>query len=81
MQRRFRETDSNWVRDELSRYQNFAPCETCDGYRLKPVALAVKIDGLHIGQVTEKSISDARTWFESLPNALTPKAKRSQRAS
>ena len=49
--RRFRETESDWVREELSRYQDSHPCDACDGYRLKPQALAVKIDALHIGQV------------------------------
>lgn len=75
MQRRFRETDSNWVRDELSRYQSFAPCESCGGYRLKPEALAVKIAGSHISQVTEMSISEARDWFAALPDALSPKSR------
>ena len=51
IERRFRETDSDWVREELSRYQDAHPCDACGGYRLKPQALAVKIDGLHIGQV------------------------------
>ena len=45
IERRFRETESDWVREELSRYQDAHPCDACGGYRLKPQALAVKIDG------------------------------------
>ena len=51
IERRFKETDSDWVREELSRYQGAHPCEACGGYRLKPQALAVKIGGKHIGEV------------------------------
>ena len=59
--------------EELSRYQSDQFCEACKGYRLKPQALAVKIDGLHIGQVTEMSIRQAAAWFEALPSKLTAK--------
>jgi excinuclease ABC subunit A len=71
--RRFRETESEWVREELSRYQGSHPCDACGGYRLKPQALAVKIDGLHIGQVTDFSIRAANAWFAELPGKLTRK--------
>jgi excinuclease ABC subunit A len=71
IERRFRETDSDWVREELSRYQAAHPCDACGGYRLKPQALAVKIDGLHIGQVTDMSIRAANAWFAELPKKLT----------
>jgi excinuclease ABC subunit A len=73
LDRRWRETDSAWIRDELSRYQSTSPCEACKGYRLKPEALAVKIGGKHIGEVTELSISDAAKWFEALERQLKPK--------
>ena len=73
IERRWRETESSWVTEELSRYQSDQYCEVCTGYRLKPQALAVKIAGLHIGQVTEMSIRDAAAWFEELPASLTPK--------
>jgi excinuclease ABC subunit A len=73
IERRWRETESNWVAEELSRYQSEQYCEECKGYRLKPQALAVKIAGLHIGQVTEMSIREAGAWFEDLPAQLTPK--------
>ncbi|MFZ1104434.1 MAG: excinuclease ABC subunit A, partial [Hyphomicrobiaceae bacterium] len=71
--RRFRETESDWVREELSRYQDAHPCDACGGYRLKPQALAVKIDALHIGQVTDFSIRAANAWFAELPGKLSPK--------
>ena len=73
IERRWRETESNWVREELERYQSDQPCEACAGYRLKPQALAVKIAGLHISEVTEKSIKEAKVWFDALPRALTDK--------
>jgi excinuclease ABC subunit A len=73
IERRFRETESDWVREELSRYQMAHPCDACGGYRLKPQALAVKIDALHIGQVTEFSIRAANAWFGELPKKLSKK--------
>ncbi|ODN70161.1 excinuclease ABC subunit UvrA [Methylobrevis pamukkalensis] len=73
IERRWRETDSDWVREELSRFQSDHPCEHCHGYRLKPEALAVKIDGLHIGEVGVKSIRTAATWFDDLPARLSDK--------
>ena len=71
--RRYRETDSEWVREELGKYQSKAPCTTCGGYRLKAEARAVKIDGQHVGQVVERSIGEALAWAENLPNAMTAK--------
>ena len=59
MERRWRETDSAWARDEIEKYMSLKPCDTCTGYRLKPQALAVKIAGLHISQVAEFSIRAA----------------------
>ena len=73
IERRWRETESSWVREELSRYQSDQYCEACKGFRLKPQALAVKIAGLHIGQVTDMSIREAARWFADLPAHLTPK--------
>jgi len=71
MERRWRETDSSWVRDELSRYQTVTNCSVCSGARLKPEALAVKINGLHISQVTEMSIDAAHDWFGGLEQKLS----------
>ena len=69
--RRFKETDSDWVREELSRFQAAHPCESCHGYRLKPQALAVKIGGKHIGEVCDLSIKAANLWFEEIPKTFT----------
>ncbi|MDP1639876.1 MAG: excinuclease ABC subunit A, partial [Hyphomicrobium sp.] len=70
-ERRWRETDSDWVREELERYQGSHPCETCGGYRLKPQALAVKVGGKHIGEVSDMSIKAANQWFAELPKTFT----------
>ncbi|MGE5517268.1 MAG: excinuclease ABC subunit UvrA [Bacteroidota bacterium] len=75
MARRYRETDSSWVREELSRFQATTCCEACGGARLKPEALAVKVRGLHISQVTEYSIAKAHQWYGELEEHLRPKDK------
>jgi excinuclease ABC subunit A len=75
MQRRFKETDSAWIREELEKYQDTSPCEACGGYRLKPEALAVKIAGLHIGQVCEQSIRNADGWFAGIDQHLNAQQK------
>ncbi|MEL6424534.1 MAG: excinuclease ABC subunit UvrA [Pseudomonadota bacterium] len=80
MERRYRETDSSWVREEFERYQNNRACGTCDGYRLKAEALAVKIAGLHVGQVVEMSIRQALDWIESVEDTLTPQRQEIARA-
>tara|TARA_R110002049_G_scaffold10127_2_gene50259 strand:- start:49940 stop:52825 length:2886 start_codon:yes stop_codon:yes gene_type:complete len=88
MERRYRETDSNWIREEFERYQNNRPCGTCGGYRLRPEALAVKIgpaDGkpemrLHAGQVVQMSIREAYAWCETVPNSLTAQKNEIARA-
>ena len=72
LQRRVRETDSAWVREELSRYQADKPCAVCNGFRLKPEALAVKIDACSIAEVSELSIRKARDWFGAVLPTLTP---------
>jgi len=66
LERRYLETDSDWKREEIAQYQSDTKCERCNGHRLKDEALCVKIDGLHISEVTEKSILDAAKWFEDL---------------
>ncbi len=75
MERRWRETDSAWLKEELGRYQGEAPCETCKGRRLKPEALAVKIAGRDISEVCELSILDAGQWFAALDQTLTQKQR------
>ncbi|RKQ73132.1 excinuclease ABC subunit UvrA [Oceanibaculum indicum] len=71
--RRFRETDSAWVREELGRFQSVTTCETCHGQRLKPEALAVKLDGRNISEVAEFSVAEAHDWFGRLSDTLSDK--------
>ena len=73
MERRWKETDSSWVREELGRYQSETPCEACGGLRLKPEALSVRVGGENIGVVSLLSIRKARDWFTALDAELTPK--------
>ena len=75
LERRLIETDSNSARDDLAKYQTSAPCEACDGYRLKPEALAVKIDGKHISEAGAYSIEDAGDWFENVEKTLSVQQK------
>jgi excinuclease ABC subunit A len=70
IERRFRETESEWAREELGKYFSDVPCEACHGHRLKPEALCVKIGGQHIGNVSELSVKRASEWFETIPAAL-----------
>jgi excinuclease ABC subunit A len=73
LERRWRETDSSWVREDLSRFQAVSNCDACHGLRLKPEALAVKIDKLSISQATAFSIKAADKWFTALENKLGKK--------
>jgi excinuclease ABC subunit A len=73
LERRFRETDSDWAREEIARYFTDVPCDACKGFRLKPEALCVKIDGKHIGEVSDMSVKGAANWFTELPQRLTSK--------
>ena len=75
MERRYRETDSAWVREELERFQNITTCEACSGHRLNPEALAVRIADKHIGGATQLSILEARDWFVGLDHVLTQRQK------
>lgn len=80
MERRYRETDSNWIREEFERYQNNRSCGACGGYRLREEALAVKIAGLHVGQVVKMSIREALAWCDTVPAALTAQKNEIARA-
>ena len=80
LERRYRETDSAWSREEMERYQNSRPCHVCNGWRLKPEALAVKIAGTHIGQVTDLSIREALAWTGDAPNHLSKQKNEIARA-
>ncbi|MCA1458552.1 excinuclease ABC subunit UvrA [Bradyrhizobium sp. BRP22] len=68
--RRYRETESEWAREELAKYFTDIPCAACNGYRLKPEALCVKIGGKHIGEIADLSVKRAGEWFEGVPDAL-----------
>lgn len=80
LNRRMLQTESAWMREELSKYQAAHPCETCHGARLKPEALAVKIAGEDISHATRLSVVDALAWFEKLPATLTDQQREIARA-
>ena len=73
LERRYRETESEWSREEIQRYMSATPCAACHGFRLKPEALAVKIDGQHIGEVSLLSVKAAIEWAQNLPQKLDAK--------
>ena len=75
LERRYLETDSDWMRGRIERYQREISCSKCSGFRLKEEAMAVKIDGLHIGEVCDKSIKILVKWFNNLEKKLTKKEK------
>lgn len=70
MERRFKETDSSWVREELANFQTITNCSACGGHRLKPEALAVKVGDKHIGEIAKISIAQAVEWFGALEEHL-----------
>ena len=71
MERRYKETDSSWIREEFESYQNKRSCKACDGFRLNSQARAVKVNGLHIGQIVEMSIKEALEWFSAVKDTLS----------
>jgi excinuclease ABC subunit A len=75
MERRHKESDSSWIREDLERFQAQSPCDVCHGYRLKPEALCVKIAGKHIGEVCDMSVRAADRWFGELDAHLSPKQR------
>ncbi len=75
LERRYRETESSWAREEIGKYQVTSVCETCEGARLKPEALAVRINGKHVSETTKMSIAAAGEWFLDLENHLTTKQR------
>lgn len=76
LKRRWLETESSWVRDDLSQFQGLTKCDVCHGYRLKPESLCVKINHKHIGEVTSFTITEAITWFSGLNDVLSETHKR-----
>lgn len=75
LKRRLRETDSEMIREDLATFQADLPCNGCDGHRLKPEALSVKLNKCHISDITALSIENAKEWFLSLDKVLTDKEK------
>jgi excinuclease ABC subunit A len=73
LERRYLETDSDWSREEITRYMTATPCRACGGFRLKPEALAVKIAQKHIGEISELSVRAALAWITTLPTQLDAK--------
>ena len=66
LERRYLETDSDYVRKKIEQYMQILPCPSCHGKRLKPEYLSVTIDGKNIAHVTEMSISEARNFFDTV---------------
>ena len=80
LERRYKETDSAWSREDMERFQNNRSCGACEGYRLRPEALAVKIAKLHVGQVVKMSIQEAHDWIGQIPATLTKQQNEIARA-
>jgi excinuclease ABC subunit A len=68
------------MREELGKFQTAQPCETCEGARLKPEALSVKVAGQHISHCTHFSVADALAWFTALNDQLTPQQQQIAKA-
>ena len=75
LERRYVETESNWVRDEMERFRANKPCDVCAGKRLKPEALAVKLADKNISQIADLSIGEAVTWFADIETHLSAQNK------
>ncbi|KUP05218.1 excinuclease ABC subunit A [Bacillus coahuilensis p1.1.43] len=66
VERRYRETSSDYIREQMEKYMAQQPCPTCKGHRLKRESLAVKVNDLHVGEVTQFSIQEANEFFQGL---------------
>jgi excinuclease ABC subunit A len=75
LERRFASTESSWIREELSKFQSAAPCETCHGARLKPEALAVKVAGEDIATASRRPVGEAFAWARTVADTLTPQQR------
>ncbi|MCZ8019393.1 excinuclease ABC subunit UvrA [Novosphingobium sp.] len=80
LNRRMLQTESAWMREELGKFQTAQPCEVCEGKRLKPEALSVKVGGADISSITRLSVSDAVEWFGALDGQLTSQRSQIARA-
>jgi excinuclease ABC subunit A len=72
LSRRFKETDSEYIRSEIEKYMAAVPCDVCGGARLKPETLAVTVAGLNIAEVTAMDVREARDWVERLQSKASP---------
>ena len=75
LERRWKETDSAWSREEIERFMSSTPCPACKGFRLKPEALAVKVGMKHIGEITSMSIRNADQWFRDVDDTFNDKQR------
>ena len=73
LKRRYLETDSNWMREEIEKYQSKSDCSKCNGYRLKEEALCIKINKYNIGDISKLTIDEAILWFGNLQKKLSKK--------
>ncbi len=73
LKRRYLETDSNWMREEIEKYQSKSDCSKCNGYRLKEEALCIKINKSNIGDISKLTIDEAILWFDNLQKKLSKK--------
>ncbi|MGH1369179.1 MAG: excinuclease ABC subunit UvrA [Maritimibacter sp.] len=80
IERRYRQTDSDWIREKFEKYQNNRPCGACGGFRLREEALAVRIGDQHVGQVVQMSIREAFEWCDTVPSALSKQKNEIARA-
>ena len=72
LKKKFSESESEWMREELVKFQTLKTCECCSGYRLNEQSLSIKIAGLHIGEVSKMSVEKCKEWFENLNEKLNP---------
>jgi excinuclease ABC subunit A len=75
LERRYRETDSEYIKTELERYMVERPCPACKGKRLRPEALAVTVDGKDISDVSDLAVTDALEWAKALPDRVTERER------
>lgn len=75
LEEKYKKAEAQFIRDELSKYRSENRCTVCDGYRLKEESLCVKVNDLHIGEVSTKTIKESYDWCMSLPEVLSPKHK------
>jgi excinuclease ABC subunit A len=78
MERRYRETDSDYVRGEIERYMAAVPCSTCGGARLRPETLGVRVAGINIAKFTAMDVREALAWIEELAGPKTKLSEREQ---